>query len=159
MAPGGVRLRPGLYLYGGSAHGPGGLRARIRRHAKADKPCHWHIDRLTGAGRLVAAFAIRDGQECAVVAAAAAVAGATFPAPGFGSSDCRNCVGHLVRLPAGSKGYQSFVTQLIGNLCSAEDESPNRLERFSSSSSAGSSKVLDNPCRISRTGASSSAAE
>ncbi len=30
-------LAPGRYVYGGSAYGPGGLRARIGRHLRADK--------------------------------------------------------------------------------------------------------------------------
>ncbi len=37
---------PGTYLYVGSAFGPGGLRARISRHAKTKKAKHWHIDYL-----------------------------------------------------------------------------------------------------------------
>lgn len=40
-------FRPGLYVYVGSARGPGGLRARIARHLRKDKKLRWHIDYLT----------------------------------------------------------------------------------------------------------------
>jgi len=39
----------GLYVYAGSAFGPGGLRARISRHLSRQKRRHWHIDELTSA--------------------------------------------------------------------------------------------------------------
>lgn len=42
-----VTLAPGRYVYFGSAWGPGGLQARIRRHVRPDKSPHWHIDYLT----------------------------------------------------------------------------------------------------------------
>ncbi len=37
---------PGFYAYVGSAHGPGGLRARIEHHLAAVAEPHWHIDYL-----------------------------------------------------------------------------------------------------------------
>ncbi|MEE8332606.1 MAG: DUF123 domain-containing protein, partial [Alphaproteobacteria bacterium] len=46
-ALGRVDLPPGAYLYLGSARGPGGLRARLARHARRGKRLHWHVDRLT----------------------------------------------------------------------------------------------------------------
>ncbi len=42
-----VDLAHGTWVYVGSARGPGGLRARIARHQRPDKPRHWHIDHLT----------------------------------------------------------------------------------------------------------------
>ena len=36
-ALGSVTLSPGTYLYLGSAYGPGGLAARLRRHLRRDK--------------------------------------------------------------------------------------------------------------------------
>ena len=36
----------GWYAYAGSAHGPGGLAARIARHLRSPKPLHWHVDYL-----------------------------------------------------------------------------------------------------------------
>lgn len=43
---GALALEPGCYAYVGSALGPGGLAARVGRHARQDKRRHWHIDYL-----------------------------------------------------------------------------------------------------------------
>ncbi len=94
-------LPPGLYLYAGSANGPGGIRARVRRHLKKVKPLHWHVDRLTNVFGIGAVVAFPGGRECGLVKAARAWKGTTVPVPGFGSSDCRSCPAHLVRLPNG----------------------------------------------------------
>ncbi len=98
---GAATLAPGRYAYGGSAYGPGGLRARIGRHLRSDKSPRWHIDRLTAAGRVIGVRALPGGQECDLVRDLLRVPGAGVPVPGFGSSDCRNCPAHLVMLPAG----------------------------------------------------------
>jgi len=94
-------LAAGRYAYCGSAHGPGGLRARIGRHLRRDKAQHWHIDRLTAAGRVVRVRAVPGGRECDLARELLALPGASVPVPGFGSSDCRACPAHLVALPAG----------------------------------------------------------
>ena len=39
-------LVPGFYAYVGSAHGAGGLRARIQHHLESTAEPHWHIDYL-----------------------------------------------------------------------------------------------------------------
>ena len=92
-------LGPGVYLYAGSALGPGGIRARILRHARVGKRRHWHIDHLTEAGTLRAALALPGMAECEVVRSLLALAGVTVPVPGFGSSDCRACPAHLLAAP------------------------------------------------------------
>lgn len=91
---------PGAYAYCGSARGPGGLRARIARHLRPDKPLHWHIDRLTTAGRVTAIGYAIDGSECALFDRLLSGTGASSPIPGFGSSDCRRCPSHLARIDA-----------------------------------------------------------
>ncbi len=91
-------LAPGRYLYCGSARGPGGLRARVGRHFRREKPVRWHVDRLTTAGRLAGAWTFPGGDECAPVAD---LAGLPVPVPGFGSSDCRDCASHLLSWPDG----------------------------------------------------------
>lgn len=90
----------GLYAYVGSAHGPGGLRARIGRHLRRDKPVHWHIDALTAHAPVVAVWrrASPERLECAWARTLAALPGVTVPVLGFGSSDCR-CSSHLFVLP------------------------------------------------------------
>jgi Uri superfamily endonuclease len=85
-------LAPGLYLYCGSARGPGGLAARIARHMRQEKRAHWHVDQLSRAGRVLGAFLFPGGDECAVNAA---LVGFPTPIEGFGSSDCRRCCSHL----------------------------------------------------------------
>jgi Uri superfamily endonuclease len=96
----------GLYLYMGSAAGPGGLRARLGRHLRpaAARP-HWHIDYLHRAARPAACayLALPPGGapgsplECLWSQALAALPGAGLPLAGFGASDCRaGCCAHLV---------------------------------------------------------------
>lgn len=94
-------LQRGWYVYVGSALGSGGLASRLRRHMTGPRRFHWHIDYLTALNAPRAArFALADHrQECRWVQALHA-AGATWPVPGFGSSDCRaGCGAHLLRLP------------------------------------------------------------
>lgn len=91
-------LPAGRYLYAGSARGPGGLRARLARHLRADKKPHWHIDRLTMTGTVAGAWIFPGGDECAIVAALAHL---PVLLPGFGSSDCRRCISHLLAWPDG----------------------------------------------------------
>ncbi len=98
---GAATLAPGRYAYCGSAHGPGGLKARIGRHLRRGKVPHWHVDRLTAAGRVTGVRAVPGGQECDLLRGLLAVPGISVPVPGFGSSDCRACPAHLVALPAG----------------------------------------------------------
>ena len=93
-------LEPGPYIYCGSAYGPGGLRARVTRHMRAGKPAHWHVDRLTAAGRIEGAAVRIGGRECDLVAAFMAN-GADVALAGFGSSDCRRCAAHLLAVPTG----------------------------------------------------------
>lgn len=45
-ALGNVPIESGYYLYVGSAHGGGGLQARVTRHLAVDKPLRWHMDYL-----------------------------------------------------------------------------------------------------------------
>ena len=97
-----VRLPPGLYVYVGSAHGPGGLRARLGRHLRGDGRPRWHIDALRAVAEVVgwhvAVSPLR--LECAWAQSLAHLPGAAIPVPGFGATDCRAaCPAHLVLLP------------------------------------------------------------
>ena len=57
---GSMTLQPGFYLYVGSAFGPGGLCARVGRHARDEKPLRWHIDYLRQKAGLVAVYFSTD---------------------------------------------------------------------------------------------------
>ena len=92
-------LPPGRYLYGGDANGPGGIRARVRRHLRRKKTVHWHVDHLTNAFGVAAVVAVPGGDQCEVVASVRRRPGVATPIPGFGSSDCARCPAHLVSLP------------------------------------------------------------
>jgi Uri superfamily endonuclease len=96
----GKSLAPGLYAYCGSAYGPGGIRARVSRHLRTDKTMRWHVDRLTAAGRIEQAGIRVAGRECDLVTELLANGGSAA-LPKFGSSDCRTCPAHLLRLPGG----------------------------------------------------------
>lgn len=97
---GSLNVRPGWYVYVGSALGPGGLAARVGRHLRREKTCRWHIDYLravtvresvwyaTGTSRV----------ECRWATVLAGMKKATVPLEGFGASDCR-CRSHLVWFP------------------------------------------------------------
>lgn len=95
-------LAAGDYVYAGSAFGPGGIRARVTRHLRADKKPHWHIDHLSARAWYIDVRTYPGERECALVADMLAE-GAEFPVPGFGSSDCRDCAAHLVLLAAGNQ--------------------------------------------------------
>lgn len=92
----------GVYAYVGSAHGSGGLSARLRRHLRADKLHHWHIDALTTCVPIVAIWyaTAPERLECTWAQRLARLAGVSVPVEGFGASDCR-CTAHLVAVDHG----------------------------------------------------------
>lgn len=101
---GSFTLDPGRYVYIGSAHGPGGLQARVARHLRRAKRLRWHIDYLAEAAPVIHVVAMpgRIRLECAWVGRLTALPGVSAPIPRFGSSDCRaGCPAHLLRLPDG----------------------------------------------------------
>ena len=91
-----MQLRPGMYIYVGSALGPGGARARIAHHQRKVVSPHWHIDalrRYVRIDRVLVTYG-RRRHECKWAAEFGTLPGASIPLPGFGSSDCR-CAAHL----------------------------------------------------------------
>lgn len=92
----------GLYLYCGSARGPGGIRARVGRHLSGGRSLHWHIDHLLARARPRAVWACSGNErlECEWARAIARQGPFWAPAPRFGASDCR-CPAHLwhIRTP------------------------------------------------------------
>lgn len=90
-------LPSGCYIYAGSARGPGGIAARLRRHFRPEKKPHWHVDRLTLVADEVRAFALEGASECGIVARLSGLPGFRHPLSGFGSSDCPACRSHLLQ--------------------------------------------------------------
>lgn len=98
------RFPAGWYLYVGSARGPGGLQARLKRHRRQlglNKRAHWHIDLLREHSCWGGAWT-RAGEErveCTWAGTLARLPEAHMVVPGFGASDCR-CAAHLVWVSA-----------------------------------------------------------
>lgn len=86
----------GYYYYAGSAHGSGGLAARLKRHCSNNKKKHWHIDYLLEQAALWSIFIWKTEKEMEHQLAGTLAADGTFtmPVPHFGSSDC-TCYAHL----------------------------------------------------------------
>jgi Uri superfamily endonuclease len=95
----------GRYAYTGSARGPGGLRARVGRHLRAEKRLHWHVDYLSARASIVEVWYAESTArlECLWAARLSALPGASQPIDSFGSSDC-GCRSHLIRLPGEVEG-------------------------------------------------------
>ena len=93
-------LKPGHYLYVGSAFGPGGLRARIEHHSRIAFRPHWHIDYLRAQCELVEVWTTNRSrlQEHIWARSLSKVPGVEVPMPRFGSSDC-SCPTHLFWFP------------------------------------------------------------
>lgn len=100
-ALGTMTVRPGVYVYVGSAFGPGGVQARARRHARTEGGSHWHIDYLRAVTVLESVWYTHDHtrRECWWAQVLCNDPGACFPCPGFGASDC-DCSTHLLRFEA-----------------------------------------------------------
>lgn len=91
----------GWYVYVGSAHGPGGLDARLRRHQAAQKAVRWHVDHLRGVAAWAEAWVapLPSTWECEWARRLVRLPRARIPVPRFGASDC-HCASHLVHLTA-----------------------------------------------------------
>lgn len=89
----------GGYIYTGSAMK--NFEARVRRHLAASKKLRWHIDYLLAHSDVsiteVSRFPSEFREECNYNRAALD-AGGTIPVAGFGSSDCRECRSHLIKV-------------------------------------------------------------
>ncbi len=98
-ALGRLELVPGVYVYVGSARGPGGLAARVGTHrAVRRRSPRWHIDAVSRHTALAEVWFAEDpaGDECEWAALLAASPRVRVPLPRFGASDCR-CPSHLFR--------------------------------------------------------------
>ena len=120
-----MAVRPGTYVYVGSAFGPGGLRARVGRHVRGDGALHWHVDYLRAVTTLAVVWYTHDPErrECTWATILRSLPGAAIPLDGFGASDCP-CPAHLVRFEA-APSVSTFRTRLRGECPDHE-----RISRF-----------------------------
>lgn len=95
-ALGEVVLPSGRLRYYGSAKGPGGLRARVRRHLRDDGKVHWHVDYLAEALEVRRVGYTTAFGECELVAMDEGSGEWSVVVEGFGASDCETCEAHLL---------------------------------------------------------------
>lgn len=105
-------LEAGFYTYVGSAHGPGGIHARVGRHLSRSARLHWHIDFLRPVLRPLVVWHAPAHREYEHVWAEVLSRGRGIrvPVSGFGASDCA-CASHLfwsVAVPS----FDSFKRRL-----------------------------------------------
>jgi Uri superfamily endonuclease len=95
-------LKKGIYVYVGSARGPGGLKARIYRHLKLNKKVRWHIDYLTvnPKVKIKAVFYLKSKALLEAAIAKKLFNNDLFEGviKGFGCTDKRNSYTHLYKL-------------------------------------------------------------
>jgi len=91
-------LRPGFYIYVGSAQGPGGIDARVTRHRRREKKLHWHIDYLRRHTALIETWTMAGTANREHDWAAALATQYESAYDRFGASDCR-CNSHLFYSP------------------------------------------------------------
>jgi Uri superfamily endonuclease len=95
----------GIYIYVGSAWGPGGLKARVGRHLRGSPAIRWHIDYLRQHTTPVMIWLARGERlECIWAQSLTGNPIAEIIVPRFGASDCR-CASHLFRVD-----QDAFVT-------------------------------------------------
>lgn len=88
-----VELPEGVLAYVGSARGPGGLGARVKRHFRKGKVLRWHIDYLTEELDVPCALAL-PGEDESHLSNILKSVGRPL-AKGFGCSDRREDYTHL----------------------------------------------------------------
>lgn len=90
-----ITLCSGYYIYIGSAFGPGGIRARVSRHCRVDKPKRWHLDYISCMAQPVEAWISYATKHLEHEWADVFRNQTPFtPVEGFGCTDCR-CLSHL----------------------------------------------------------------
>ena len=91
-----ITIKPGIYVYIGSAFGPGGLRARIGRHLKKSKKVRWHIDYIRKELDIIDIyFSTRSEKLECIWAQEILNSGAGVLLKNLGSSDCK-CMSHFL---------------------------------------------------------------
>lgn len=98
------RFEKGIYVYSGSAKR--NLSKRIERHLSSEKKLHWHVDYLLSSRYVkiinTELFYTDENIECELNQELLKMYDSFFPIAGFGSSDCRICKSHLIKI----NGYE-----------------------------------------------------
>jgi len=118
-----IEVKRGYYLYVGSAFGPGGIRARVRRHCRINQKKHWHLDYLREATSVIGAWYSYDPVRLEHEWASALEAMTGINAvPGFGCTDC-SCNSHLFH---GSKmpSLMTYSKHIKGHIETWLDRAP-----------------------------------
>ena len=102
----------GLYVYVGSAFGPGGLRARIAHHMRRATRPHWHIDYLRRVCTVEDVWYVEGKRLECVWAERLDRSDDVVALTGFGCSDCR-CRSHLFRID--ELGIEDERSSIVGN--------------------------------------------
>jgi Uri superfamily endonuclease len=98
-------FQKGIYIYTGSAMK--NLRQRVARHLRLNKSkdkskIHWHIDYLTTNKNTeiikTEFFPSIKIEECKINANLLKLENVCIPIVGFGSSDCKKCKSHLIKI-------------------------------------------------------------
>jgi len=115
-----LQLKPGFYVYVGSAFGPGGLKARISHHRNISNRPRWHIDYLRAVTCLQGVWYTYDSvcREHHWTEVFARSKKATTPLGGFGSSDC-SCKSHLTFYHS-HPSVKSFSRKIHTRFCDHE---------------------------------------
>ena len=108
----------GHYLYFGNAMNS--LKGRVNRHLRADKKRRWHVDYLTAEAEIEEVWVAADGvrRECQWTSLALEHVGPETPVAGFGSSDCRGCISHLVYAP--NREVVGGIWQVLSHVVGAQ---------------------------------------
>ena len=114
-----MEFNPGIYVYVGSALGPGGIEARVARHLKGEKRLKWHIDYLLAAEgvsvRKVIFSEAGRGDECRVVGVLKELGLKVVDR--FGACDCKmGCGGHLLHCGENLKQCEQMVVKAFEKL-------------------------------------------
>jgi len=110
-------FKRGLYLYVGSARGPGGLKARVGRHLAKVKRVKWHIDYLTvdpDFKVLAVLYASSPSISERDIVETLIKGGFSIAVKRFGSSDDRRVISHLLYTP--SIKLRNVIDRLISTL-------------------------------------------
>jgi Uri superfamily endonuclease len=132
-----MEVRPGYYVYAGSAFQSGGVRGRWRHHLTpaVELALKWQVDCLrlrcavvegwfttaplpSGRDRVLA----RSARECALAMSVLAMRAATVPVRGFGSPEDRRCPAYLAYFEA-KPSFRAFQSAV------ARSDWPCRLQR------------------------------